>query len=104
MLPGAAWSFKERMDVMAPNFKIFSCKTRDSLHLQLTGDFDGSSAHELINTLMEHGSRCYQIFINTNGLKAVHPFGRDVFQKKLDTIGKRFDNLIFIGENKHNIS
>jgi len=89
---------------MASNFQIFSCKTRDSLHLQLTGDFDGNSAHELLNTLMEHGTRFYQIFINTNGLKAIHPFGRDVFQKKLGSLEKRFNNLIFIGGNEHEVA
>ena len=40
---------------MASNFQIYSFKTRDSLHLKLAGDFDGSSAYELINTLTEHG-------------------------------------------------
>ena len=41
---------------MASNFQIYSYKTRDSLHLKLNGDFDGSSAHELINILNEAGS------------------------------------------------
>jgi len=36
---------------MATNFHVFSYKIRDSLHLKLAGDFDGSSAHELINTI-----------------------------------------------------
>ena len=36
---------------MATNFQIYPYKTRDSLLLRLAGDFDGSSAHELINTL-----------------------------------------------------
>ena len=43
---------------MASNFQIFSYKTKDSLHLKLAGDFDGSSAHELINKLLEHGVGC----------------------------------------------
>ena len=40
---------------MASNFHIFSYKTRDSLHLQLEGDFDGNSACELIETLKKRG-------------------------------------------------
>jgi len=44
---------------VASNFQIYSFKTRDSLHLKLTGDFDGSSAYELINTLTEHGKGFY---------------------------------------------
>ena len=68
---------------MASNFKIFSFETHDSLHLKLDGDFDGSSAHELLNTLKKYGDGFYQIFIDTNDLKAIHPFGKEVLQKKL---------------------
>lgn len=85
---------------MASNFHIFSHKTRDSLHLKLFGDFDGSSAHELINTLADNGKDFYHIFIDTNDLKTIHPFGKDVFQKKLGSISKQIRNLIFIGENE----
>ena len=89
---------------MASNFKIISYKTRDSLHLKLDGDFDGNSEHELINTLIEHGNRFYQIFIDTNDLKTIHSFGRAVFQKNLAILNKRLNNLIFIGENGHKIA
>jgi hypothetical protein len=37
------------------------------------------------------------LFIDTNSLKTVHPFGRAVFEKNLS-------NLIFIEENGHKIS
>ena len=70
---------------MASNFQIYSFKTRDSLHLKLTGDFDGSSAYELIHTLTEHGKDFYEIFIDTNDLKTIHPFGKDVFKRTLAT-------------------
>lgn len=89
---------------MSANFRIFRHQTRDSLHLKLDGDFDGSSAHELINTLIEYGTDYYQIFIDTNDLKSIHPFGRDIFQKNLRLFNKKFTNLIFIGENGNIIS
>jgi anti-anti-sigma regulatory factor len=89
---------------MASNFHIFSLETRDTLHLKLAGDFDGNSAHELIDTLIKHGESFYQIFIDTNDLKIIYPFGRDVFQKKLDRLDKQFKNFIFIGINEHNIA
>ncbi len=88
---------------MASNFHIFSFETRDTLHLKLAGDFDGNSAHELIDTLIKHEKRFYQVFIDTNDLKTIHPFGRDVFQKKLGGLNKQFENLIFIGLNEHTI-
>jgi len=89
---------------MASNFRIFLHETRDSLHLKLDGDFDGSSAHELFNTLKKHGVDFHQVFIDTNDLKTIYPFGRDVFQKKLSSFNKKIKNLIFIGENGDKIS
>ncbi len=89
---------------MASNFHMFSYKTKDSLHLKLTGDFDGTSAYELFDTLKEYDSLFYQIFIDTSDLKTIHPFGREVFQKKLGTFKQKFNNFIFIGENGHKIA
>lgn len=89
---------------MASNFQIFFHKTRDSLHLNLAGDFDGNSAYELINALIEHGTGFYQIFINTNDLNTIHSFGKDVFQKNLGILNKQLSHLIFIGENKRNMT
>ncbi len=88
---------------MASNFHISRLLTRDSLHLKLEGDFDGSSAYELINILIEHGAGFNQIFIDTNNLKTVHPFGKDVFQKNLGRYNKIFNSLTFIGANGRKI-
>lgn len=89
---------------MASNFQIYSYKTKDSLHLKLNGDFDGNSAHELINVLNEAGNGFWEIFIDTTGLKTIHSFGRVVFEKNLSVLDKTFGNLIFIGENASKIS
>ena len=89
---------------MASNFQIYSFKTRDSLHLKLNGDFDGNSAHELINLLIEAGTGFWEVFIDTNGLKTIHPFGRAVFEKNLRILKKKLGNIIFIGENGQKIS
>ena len=88
---------------MASNFQISTHEKRDSLHLKLYGDFDGSSAYELLIAL-EHCSRFDQIFIDTNELQTIYPFGKDVFQKNIGPIEKKFGNLIFIGEREHNLS
>jgi len=85
---------------MASNFKIYSFKTSDSLHLKLTGDFDGSSAYELINTLANYAKGFYEIYINTNDLNSIHPFGRQVFQKRLTALKKQFNGITFVGRNK----
>ena len=85
---------------MASNFRIYRHRTRDSLHLKLDGDFDGNSAHELINALTEFGKGLYQIFINTDDLRTIHPFGKDVFKKKLGKYSRGIGSLIFLGQNE----
>ena len=89
---------------MASNFKIFPFETSDILHLKLDGDFDGNSAHELLNTLKKYGDGFYQIFIDTEDLKTIHPFGKEVLHKKLGAFKKQFYDIIFVGRNFHEIA
>ena len=86
---------------MASNFQIFSFETNDNLHLRLYGDFDVNSAQELTKILLTHGAGYWDIFIDTNNLKTIHPFGRDVYQKNLNGIKKQLKNLIIVGANKY---
>ena len=88
---------------MATNFRIVIHQNSDSLHLRLMGDFDGSSAHELLNTMRSHCVVVNKIFIHTSGLKDIHPFGRAVFQRNLSSLGKQAVSLIITGENGGNI-
>ena len=83
---------------MAPNFKIYSHKNEENLHLKLKGDFDGDSAKELCNVLEKYCSHVKKIFIHTCSLSSVHPFGRDVFQKKYGHSNKVMRTLVFTGE------
>jgi len=89
---------------MASNFKIFSFETNDSLHLKLDGDFDGNSAYELLNTLKKNGDGFYQIFIDTDSLKAIHPFGKEVLRKKIGALKNQFYDIIFVGRNWREIT
>ncbi len=88
---------------MASNFQLLSYRNKNSLHLQLYGDFDGNSAYELINTLKNNGKDFFQIFIDTNDLTKLYPFGLDVFQNN-NTIAKKCSSLIFIGKHKHSFA
>lgn len=72
---------------MALNFKIICHKSSKNLHLKLMGDFDGSSAYELINTINKYRGNTGKVFIDTCSLLSVHPFGLDVFQKKFSING-----------------
>ena len=84
---------------MAKNFKIFLHKTQDSLHMKLMGDFDGSSAAELIHVLKNNQRPYYQVFINTRELSAIHPFGMDVFQKQFSEFQQGGPAVRFIGKD-----
>jgi len=81
---------------MASNFRIYCHQNKDNLHLKLMGDFDGSSAYELINTLKKYRCITGKVFIHTCSLSSVHSFGLDVFQKNY-TIKKLSRILTFTG-------
>ena len=83
---------------MASSFRILLHRNSESLHLKLMGDFDGSSAYELLNTLKIYAANVNRIFIHTNGLREIHPFGKAVFQNNASEIDKQPANLIFTGE------
>jgi len=61
------------------------------------GDFDGSSAFELINIIKEHYGKVGKVVINTDGLSSTHPFGLGVFQKNC-LINKLSRGLLFTGK------
>ena len=89
---------------MAANFKIMMHQNGESLHLKLMGDFDGSSACELLNTIKGHRSGRQKIFIHTSGLMDVYPFGKAVFQNHFSEIHNPSTHFIFTGENGAQIS
>ena len=56
---------------MASNFKITVGKNENCLNLKLSGDFDGTSAYELINVIKKCSDDIPKIIIHTNDLKTV---------------------------------
>ena len=72
--------------------------------MKLYGDFDEVSAIELLKALSKKGKGASQIFIDTDDLSRIHPFGRQVFQKSMGSLTSQFINLTFIGKNKDRIS
>lgn len=62
---------------MSVNFKMDRNRVRDTLIIKLTGDFDGSSAWELIKTIQESSVGVNRIVIKTNCLNHIYPFGMD---------------------------
>jgi len=84
---------------MATNFRITVHRNSKNLHLKLAGDFDGNSAFELLDAIRSHSHHRSRIFIHTNSLKTVEPFGIDVFHTHFDLLKGGSIELIFTGKH-----
>ena len=84
---------------MASNFSIYMHYTNDQLQLKLVGDFDGTSAFELLDVMAQNLENVNLIRINTDNLKKVYPFGWEVFQNNLYKLKKHPFHIRFIGKN-----
>lgn len=89
---------------MAKNFRIYSRKENNILHLKLSGDFDGMSAMELLYALKEKIEAADRIYIDTNELSSLLPFGRVVFQNNFDFSSEASSKMVFTGEYGNQIS
>jgi anti-anti-sigma regulatory factor len=83
---------------MANNFKMSLQKQSESLHIRLSGDFDGTSAHQLLRTLRNHSRTSKRILISTGSLKEVHLFGKNVFHKNLEFLNGQACDVRFTGK------
>lgn len=83
---------------MSTNFQIDVKKSNGDLHVSPRGDFDGSSAWELINLLHAQYTGKGQVFVETHGLREICPFGCSTFQSQLNQSWLPADRLLFSGE------
>ena len=68
--------------------------------MKMCGDFDGTSAHELITAIQNHAPRSSQVYIHTGELSNIYPFGRDVFQNNLGPVKKQSEKIEFVGKHQ----
>ena len=69
---------------MAKNFHMLTRRNKNnSLSIRLSGDFDGSSACELIQVLNKNARKNGKAAIDTDGLRTVDDFGLSVFRPHL---------------------
>ena len=87
---------------MAQNFSITYVKTGRNINLKLTGDFDGSSALELIYFMNNLLNIYDKVFINTDYLILIEPFGVNVFRYNLGLLSKHSEHFVFTGNNARN--
>ena len=89
---------------MASNFKISIHRNSDSMDLKLVGDFDGTSACELLNVMKEKCSGVDRVFINTSGLKEICRFGQDTFHNNLYLLKAIPCRFVLTGRNATQIA
>ena len=89
---------------MASNFGIVIDKNSDGFSLKLVGDFDATSAYELINAIKKVPEDTLKLYIYTNGLKTIHPFGLDIFHKFMRSFNNQSAKIVFTGNNASHLS
>jgi stage II sporulation protein AA (anti-sigma F factor antagonist) len=83
---------------VAKNFRILSSERNNRLvRIQLQGDFDGTSAHELINALHKYLASYSTVAVDTEGLKSVNTFGLNVFSVGLKLLRRSQAKIVFSG-------
>ncbi len=89
---------------MAVNFHIKTCRSdNEKFVINLSGDFDGTSAWELINTLHHYSNKAQLIIVNTDGVKIIEPYGLGVLEKNLGAIKKHTRIIVTGGENTRSL-
>jgi hypothetical protein len=89
---------------MASNLEIFTQRSKGQLELNLVGDFDGTSAFELLDVMAQNLENINRICINTDNLKKIYPFGLEVFQNNLYKLKNHPFCIRFVGRNAGQIA
>jgi hypothetical protein len=90
--------------VMASNFGIAVDRSSDGVGLKLAGDFDATSAYELIYAIRKLPEDTIKISIHTNGLKSICGFGLNVFHRNMSPLDGATNKLVFTGSNACQLS
>ncbi len=83
---------------MASNFGISIDRSGENIKIKQTGYFDGSSALHLLYLMHDCLKDSKEIFINTDFLGNIEPFGINVFRYNLGLIAKYSNRFVFSGE------
>jgi anti-anti-sigma regulatory factor len=89
---------------MASNFEIAVVRNSNVSVLKLEGDFDATSAYELIYAIKKLPEETARIEIHTSGLKSVHPFGVEVFHRFMRSLNGHSARIAFTGNRVSQLS
>ena len=89
---------------MASNFGIAIDKKSYGFVLKLEGDFDATSAYELIYAIKKLPEETVKISIYTNGLKNILPRGLDVLHRYMGPLNCQSNKIVLTGDNASKLS
>jgi hypothetical protein len=89
---------------MSTNFQVAFKTHNGNLHVHPSGDFDGSSAFQLIRLLDQKYDGKGEVVIDTRKLRNVFPFGSNTFQGNLNLSRIPKDRLSFSGEKGYDLA
>lgn len=89
---------------MANHHRITCGYAEGDLHINIYGEFDGSSAWAPVNTIHERYTGVGRIVIDTRRITTLAPFGTATFKSLLDPRRVPLDRLVFVGENSVHIA
>ena len=83
---------------MASNFGISVYRNNKILHLKLSGDFDGSSALQLIHLMRDCLEETDKVIIHTGSISRIEPFGLNMLRYNLGSLVRHSTQFVFTGE------
>jgi hypothetical protein len=89
---------------MASNFGITVDQKSDGYGLKLDGDFDATSAWELIYAIKKLPEDAISVAIFTDGLKDILPFGLHVFHRFMRSLNGQSTRIVFTGISASRLS
>lgn len=85
---------------MAQHFRLAVHHSGECLRVTPMGEFDGSSAFELLNSLKQTAAGTQRICVQTDKLTVVHLFGLETFQRNLFRLKGIRDRIDFSGKHR----
>ena len=70
------------------------------MYLRLRGEFDGSSAYQLLRMINDERNSFRKITLDTSALRNIHPFGLDLFLSNIKRLQNQGVEVVFIGKAK----
>ena len=83
---------------MESNFGISVYRHKKNILIKLSGDFDGSSALQLLGLMRNCLKETDKIIIQTDYIGSIEPFGLNTFRYNLGSLTKHSMKFVFTGE------